>query len=198
MWIYEKKLEYPVNIRSKDLKMAKALFSQYGGPDGELSASLRYLTQRYAMPTGKTKALLTDIGTEELAHVEMLATMIYQMTKDASPEELKEAGLGGDYAQNGKDLYWVDAEGVPWTAAYVRAVGDPVADLMEDMAAEQKARAVYEHLLSMTREPDIIAPLRFLWQREVVHFQRFGEALQHIYDYLDSRHTFHMGEEFPL
>ena len=138
MWIYEKKLEYPVNIRSKDLKMAKALFSQYGGPDGELSASLRYLTQRYAMPTGKTKALLTDIGTEELAHVEMLATMIYQMTKDASPEELKEAGLGGYYAQNGKDLYWVDAEGVPWTAAYVRAVGDPVADLMEDMAAEQK------------------------------------------------------------
>lgn len=198
MWIYEKKLEHPVNIRSKDLKMAKALLSQYGGPDGELSASLRYLTQRYAMPTGKTKALLTDIGTEELAHVEMLAAMIHQMIRDASPEKLKEAGLGGYYAQNGQDLYWVDAEGVPWTAAYVRALGDPVADLMEDMAAEQKARAVYEHLLSMTREPDIIAPLRFLWQREVVHFQRFGEALQHIYDYLDSRHYVHMGSDFPL
>jgi len=178
--------------------MAKALLSQYGGPDGELSASLRYLTQRYAMPTGKTKALLTDIGTEEMAHVEIIATMIHQIIRDASPEELKEAGLGGYYAQNGKDLYWVDAEGVPWTAAYVRAVGDPVADLMEDMAAEQKARAVYEHLISMTREPDIIAPLRFLWQREIVHFQRFGEALQHIYDYLDSRHYFQMGKDHPL
>ena len=198
MWIYEKKLQYPVRVRSKDLKMAKALLSQYGGPDGELSAALRYLTQRYAMPTGKTKALLTDIGTEEMAHVEIIATMIHQIIRDASPEELKEAGLGGYYAQNGKDLYWVDAEGVPWTAAYVRAVGDPVADLMEDMAAEQKARAVYEHLISMTREPDIIAPLRFLWQREIVHFQRFGEALQHIYDYLDSRHYFQMGKDHPL
>lgn len=194
MWIYEKRLEYPVNIRSKDLKMAKALFAQYGGPDGELSAALRYLTQRYTMPTGKSKALLTDIGTEEMAHVEMIATMIYQLTRDATPEELKEAGLAGYYAQNDSALYWVDANGVPWNASYIRALGDPVADLHEDMAAEQKARATYEHLIRLTDDPDVIQPLKFLWAREIVHFQRFGEALVDVYDYLDSKPKIYMSD----
>lgn len=197
MWIYEKRLEHPVNIRHKDLKMAKVLFSQYGGPDSELSASVRYLTQRYTMPTGQTKALLTDIGTEEMAHVEMIATMIYQLTRDASPEELKKAGLEGYWAQHDSAIYPVDAEGVPWVAAYIQATGDPVTDLFEDMAAEQKARSTYEHLISLTNDPDIIHPLKFLWEREIVHFQRFGEALQQVYDLLDSRHIVHMGKDYP-
>lgn len=186
MWIYEKKLQYPVNIKKKDLQMAKFMLTQYGGPDGELSAALRYLTQRYTMPTGKSKALLTDIGTEELAHVEIIATMVYQLIRDATPEELKKAGLGGYYAQHDNALYWNDANGVPWTAAYVQSQGDPVADLHEDLAAEQKARATYERLIHLTDDPDVIDPLRFLRQREVIHFQRFGEALNDVQFHLAS------------
>lgn len=186
MWIYEKKLQYPVNIKKKDVKMAKVMMTQYGGPDGELSAALRYLTQRYTMPTGKSKALLTDIGTEELAHVEMIAAMIYQLIRDATPEELQAGGLGGFYAQHNHALYWNDANGVPWTAAYVQSQGDPVADLHEDLAAEQKARATYERLITLTDDPDVIDPLRFLRQREVIHFQRFGEALNDVQFHLAS------------
>jgi spore coat protein JC len=182
MWIYEKKLQHPVDIKTKDLKMANFLIAQYGGPDGELSAALRYQTQRYSMPTGKSKAICTDIGTEEMAHLEIIATMIYQLTRDASPEELREAGLGGYYTQHGKALYYADANGVPWTAAYIQSTGDPITDLHEDMAAEQKARTTYEHLMKLTDAPDIIKPLKFLWQREVVHFQRFGEALVDVQD----------------
>jgi spore coat protein JC len=182
MWIYEKKLEYPVNIKSKDIGMAKYLFAQYGGPDGELSASIRYLSQRYTMPTGKSKALLTDIGTEELAHVEIIASMIYQLTKDATPEELRAAGLGAAYTLHGNAIYPADANGVPWTAAYVQATADPVTDLTEDMAAEQKARTVYEHLMKLTDDADVKDVLRFLREREVVHFQRFGEALVDVQD----------------
>lgn len=192
MWIYEKKLEFPVKIMNKDLKMAKFLVTQFGGPDGELSASIRYLTQRYSMPTGKTKALLTDIGTEELAHVEMISSMVYQLTKDATPEELKAAGLGGHYAQHDHGLFPTDANGIPWTAAYIGVLGDPVTDITEDMAAEQKARSTYEHLIGLTDDPDIITPLKFLWAREVVHFQRFGEALVDVYEFLDSKHSFYM------
>lgn len=190
MWIYEKKLEFPVKIKNKDLRMAKFLMAQYGGPDSELSASIRYLSQRYTMPTSKTKGLLTDIGTEELAHVEIIATMIYQLTKDATPDELKAAGLGGYYAEHDKAIYPADANGVPWTGAYVQSIGDPVTDLTEDMAAEQKARSTYEHLIDLTDDPDVIAPLRFLWAREVVHFQRFGEALVNVYEFLDSKKFF--------
>ncbi|NLP46646.1 MAG: manganese catalase family protein [Epulopiscium sp.] len=186
MWIYEKKLQYPVNIKQKDLQMAKFLLAQYGGPDGELSAGLRYLTQRYTMPTGKSKALLTDIGTEELAHVEIIATMVHQLVRDASPEELRKAGLGGYYTQHDHALYWSDANGVPWTASYVQSQGDPIADLHEDLAAEQKARATYERLMSLTDDPDVIDPLRFLRQREVIHFQRFGEALDDVQFNLNS------------
>ncbi|WP_142413534.1 manganese catalase family protein [Hathewaya massiliensis] len=177
MWLYEKKIQHPINIKCKDLRMAKYLVTQYGGPDGELSAAIRYLNQRYTMPTGKAKALLTDIGTEELAHVEMIATMIYQLTKDATPRELEAAGLGAHYAQHGKALYPSDANGVPWTAAYIQAHADPVTDLHEDMAAEEKARATYEHLIHLTDDVEVKEVLRFLRQREVVHFQRFGEAL---------------------
>ncbi|KEI80587.1 manganese catalase family protein [Clostridium botulinum] len=187
MWIYEKKLEYPVNLKSKDLGMAKFLMAQYGGPDGELSASLRYLSQRYTMPTSKTKGLLTDIGTEELAHVEIIATMVYQIIENASPKELREAGLGSYYTEHGNAIYPADANGVPWTAAYIQSMGDPITDLHEDMAAEQKARTTYEHLMNLTDDHDIKDVLAFLRQREVVHFQRFGEALMNVEDKLNSK-----------
>ena len=173
MWKYVKALEYPVNIKKKDLRLAKYLVTQYGGSNGELAAALRYMNQRYTMPDDKGKALLTDIATEELAHVEIIATMIYQLTKDASVKELRDAGFDLHYAEHGLDLYPTDANGVPFTAAYFAAVGDPVANLSEDMAAEQKARAVYENLINLTNDPDVIGPLLFLRQREVIHFNRF-------------------------
>ena len=179
MWKYEKRLQYPVNIKKKDLQMAKYLVTQYGGSNGEMAAALRYLNQRYTMPDERGKALLTDIGTEELAHIEMICTMIYQLTKDATVEELRAVGLGGHYAEHNKSLYPTDANGVPFTVTYFAATGDPLADLYENMAAEQKARAVYENLITMTNDPDIIGPLLWLRQREIVHFNRFKE----LYDY---------------
>lgn len=182
MWYYVKTLEYPINLRCNDLRMAKYLMSQYGGPDGELSAALRYLNQRYTMPTGKSRALLTDIGTEEMAHVEMIATMIYQLMENASVEGIKRAGLAGHYTDHGKALYYTDAQGNPWTATYIQAKGEVIADLHEDMAAEQKARATYEWLINLTDDQDSKEILRFLRQREVVHFQRFGEALMDVQD----------------
>ena len=175
MWKYVKRLEYPINIKKKDLKMAKLLVTQYGGANGELAAALRYLNQRYTMPDNRGKALLTDIGTEELAHVEMISTMIYQLLKDATLEELKEAGLDSHYAEHGKSLYPTNADGIPFTVAYFASTGDPIADLSEDMAAEQKARATYENLINLTDDPDVIGPLLFLRQREIVHFARFKE-----------------------
>ncbi|HHX16665.1 MAG TPA: manganese catalase family protein [Mollicutes bacterium] len=175
MWKYEKKLQYPVNIKNKDLKMAKYLVTQYGGSNGELAAALRYLNQRYTMPDEKGKALLTDIGTEELSHVEIISAMVYQLMKDATPEELRAVDMGGHFAEHGNALYPTDANGVPFTVKYFATTGDPIADLQEDMAAEEKARAVYENLINLTNDPDVIAPLSFLRQREIIHFQRFKE-----------------------
>ena len=175
MWKYDKKLEYPINIKKKDLKMAKAMLAQYGGPDGEWTAAMRYLNQRYTMPDERGYALLNDIGTEEMAHVEMIATMVKALMKGATPDELAAAGLTGQYVQHDHALFPVDANGVPFTSAYFQATGDWNADLMEDMAAEQKARVTYEHLMNMTKDPDLLAPLSFLRQREVVHFNRFKE-----------------------
>ncbi len=183
MWLYQKRLEYPVNIKKKDLNMAKYLITQYGGPNGELAASLRYLNQRYTMPDNRGKALLTDIGTEELAHIEMISTMIYQLLKDATIEEIKAAGLAGNYTEHKKNFFPTDANGVPFTATYFAVTGDYMADLMEDMAAEEKARATYENLIDLTDDPDVIGPLLFLRQREIVHFQRFKE----LHDYYKSQ-----------
>lgn len=191
MWIYEKKLQHPVKIyNKKDLRMAKYLLTQYGGPDGELSAAIRYLNQRYTIPTNEAKALLTDIGTEELAHVEMICSMIYQLTEDATVEELEAAGLGSNYAIRNKALFPTDANGVPWTATYIQAHADPITDLHEDMAAEQKARSTYEHLLKLTDDPGLKDTLKFLWQREVVHYQRFGEALRIVQEYMQCKKVF--------
>ena len=175
MWKYVKSLEYPINIKRKDIKMAKYLVTQYGGPNGELAAAWRYLNQRYTMPDDKGKALLTDIGTEELAHVEMISAMIYQLLSGATIKELKEAGLESHYAEHGKSLYPTNADGIPFTVAYFASTGDPIADLSEDMAAEQKARATYENLINLTDDPDVIGPLLFLRQREIIHFTRFKE-----------------------
>lgn len=175
MWKYEKMLQYPIDIKKKDLKMARYLVTQYGGANSEMAAAWRYLNQRYNMPDDKGKALLTDIGTEELSHIEMISTMIYQLMKDATVEELKEAGLASHYAEHGKDLYPTDSNGVPFTVAYFAATGDPLADISEDMAAEQKARAIYENLIDLTDDLDVIGPLLYLRQREIVHFNRFKE-----------------------
>lgn len=175
MWSYSKKLQYPISIINKDLRMAKFIITQFGGSNGELGASLRYLTQRYTMPDDKGKALLTDIGTEELGHMEMISTIVYQLALGATIEEIKEAGLEANYTEHGMSLYPVDANGVPFTVQYFAVTGDPVADIAEDMAAEQKARATYEHLMDLTDNPELLGPLSFLRQREIIHYQRFKE-----------------------
>ncbi len=177
MWKYEKKLQYPINIKSKDLHFAKLLVTQYGGSNGELGAALRYLNQRYTMPDDKGKALLTDIGTEELGHVEMIQTMISQLISNATIEEIKEAGLESHYAEHKKGLFPTDSNGVPFTVAYIATTGDYIADLEEDLAAEEKARAVYENLIDLATTEDIIGPLLWLRQREIIHYNRFKELL---------------------
>ncbi|MCR4425370.1 MAG: manganese catalase family protein [Firmicutes bacterium] len=187
MWVYEKKLEYPVRVSGPNPRLAKNIITQYGGPDGELAASLRYLTQRYSMPTSRSKAVLTDIGTEELAHMEIVAALVYNLVKDAPLEQIKAAGMDGYYADHDRALYFVNAEGVPWTAAYIQSKGDPITDIHENMAAEQKARSTYEWLINLSDDPCATDVLRFLREREVVHFQRFGETLDHLHECLDGR-----------
>ena len=197
MWTYNKTLQYPINIKCPDPKLAKVIISQYGGPDGELAAYLRYLSQRFGMPDQKAKAILNDIGTEELAHLEMVGTIVHQLTKDASIEEIEKAGLGPYYTDHGVDVYPQSAAGVPFTAAYIAAKGDPIANLQEDLAAEQKARATYEKLIDLSRDnPDVVDPLRYLREREVVHFQRFGEALRGVQDKLAEK-KFYMNDMQP-
>lgn len=175
MFKYQKMLEYPININKKDLKMAKLLADQLGGYAGELGAALRYLCQRFTMPDEKGKALLTDIGTEELGHIEMISTMITQLLKDASLKEIKENGLESWYVAHKKGVYPMDSNGVPFTAAFIASTGNPIVDLEEDLAAEEKARAAYENLMDLTNDENILAPLNFLRQREVVHYARFKE-----------------------
>ena len=188
MWTYNKMLEYPINIKCTDPRLAKVIISQYGGPDGELAASLRYLSQRFGMPDQKAKAILNDIGTEELAHLEMVGTIVHQLTKNASIEEIEKAGLSAYYTDHGVDVYPQSAAGVPFSANCLACKGDPIANLQEDLAAEQKARATYEKLIDLCRDnPDVLDPLKFLREREIVHFQRFGEALRGVQDKLAER-----------
>lgn len=185
MWTYNKVLQYPINIKCPNPKLAKFIISQYGGPDGELAASLRYLSQRFGMPDQNAKAILNDIGTEELAHLEMVGTIVHQLTDGVCPEEIEKAGLGAYYTDHGVDVYPQSAAGMPFSANCLACKGDPIANLQEDLAAEQKARATYEKLIDLCKDdPDVLDPLRFLRQREVVHFQRFGEALRGVQDKL--------------
>ena len=196
MWVYEKRLQYPVNITKTCPKTAQLIISQYGGPDGELSASMRYLAQRYTMPDKRVGGLLTDIGTEELAHMEIICAMVYQLTKNLTVEEAKTTGFDAYYIDHTAGLFPQAAAGVPFTSLEFQSKGDAITDLHENLAAEQKARTVYDNLLRMIKDPEVRDPLKFLRAREVVHFQRFGEALERTKNLLDSRNFYFSNPEF--
>lgn len=196
MWCYEKRLQFPVKITKPCPKTAQMIISQYGGPDGELSASMRYLAQRYTMPLKEVGGLLTDIGTEELAHMEMICAMVYQLTKNLSMEEVKTAGFDAYYIDHTTALWPQAASSVPFTSLEFQSKGDAITDLTEDLAAEQKARTVYDNLLRMITDPEVREPLKFLRSREIVHFQRFGEALKKTKDQLDSKNFYYFNPEF--
>ena len=187
MWIYEKKLEYPVHIKETNPKLAQLIISQYGGPDGEAGASFRYLSQRYSMKDRRVAGVLTDIGTEELAHLEIVGAMVHQLTRDLTPEEIEKSSFAPYYVDHTLGVWPQAAGGIPFNACEFQVKGDPITDLMEDLAAEQKARTVYDNLLRLISEPDIVEPLRFLRAREIVHFQRFGEALNITREGLDAK-----------
>ena len=196
MWSYEKRLQFPVKIQKTCPKTAKLIISQYGGPDGELSASMRYLAQRYSMPVKKVGGLLTDIGTEEINHMEIICSIVYQLTKNLSEEEVKAEGFDAYYIDHTIGLWPQAAAGVPFTSLEFQSKGDAFADLYEDLAAEQKARTVYDNLLRVIEDPDVRAPLKFLRARKIVHFQRFGEALEMTKAKLDSRNFYYFNPEF--
>ncbi len=178
MWQYEKKLQYPVKIANPNPKYAQIIISQYGGPDGELGASMRYLSQRYSMPYDELKGILTDVGTEELAHMEMISAMVYQLTRNLSKDEIVKSGFDKYFVDHTTGVYPIAASSLPWRAEYIGVKGDVLTDLHEDLAAEQKARTTYDNLLRLIDDPDIRDPLKFLREREIVHYQRFGEAQQ--------------------
>lgn len=196
MFSYEKKLQYPVNIKKTNAKLAQLIISQYGGPDGELGASLRYLTQRFSMPYAELKGLLTDIGTEELGHLEMIGAIVYQLTKNLSMEEIQKSGFDKYFVDHTTGIYPVAASGAPFTAAYLECKGDPITDLHENLAAEQKARTTYDNILRFVDDPDVADVIKFLREREVVHYQRFGEGLRLLTDRLDSKNFYSFNPSF--
>lgn len=196
MWIYEKKLEYPVNIKNPNPALAKFIISQVGGPDGELAASQRYLSQRYSMPYDEVKATLTDVGTEELAHLEMVSAIIHQLTRNMTTKQIKDAGFETYFVDHTSGVYPQAASGVPFSALVFQSKGDAITDLVEDMAAEQKARTTYDNILRMVDDPDVIEPIKFLREREIVHFQRFGESLRTVQDNLNCKNFYSFNPEF--
>lgn len=196
MWNYEKRLQFPVNIKETNPGIAKIIITQYGGPDGELSASMRYLAQRYTMPYNAVAGVLTDIGTEELAHFEMICAIVHQLTRDLTPEQIKESGFGDYYVDHTLALWPQAASGTPFSATTFQSKGDPITDLFEDMAAEQKARTTYDNILRLVKDPDVVEPIKFLRAREVVHFQRFGESLRIVQDNLDSKNFYAFNPAF--
>jgi len=196
MWCYEKRLQFPVKIKKTCPKTAQLIISQYGGPDGELSASMRYLSQRYSMPVRQVGGLLTDIGTEEINHLEIICSMVYQLTRNLTPEQAKTAGFDAYYVDHTAGVWPQAAAGVPFTSLEFQSKGDAMADLFEDLAAEQKARTVYDNLLRVIEEPDVREPLKFLRAREIVHFQRFGEALEMTKEKLNPKNFYYFNPEF--
>ena len=196
MWSYDKKLQYPVHIKTPNPKTAQIIITQLGGPDGELSAATRYLNQRYSMPYDKTVGIPTDIGTEELAHSEMIAAIVYQLTRNLSIDEIKANGFDTYFVDHTTGVYPVAASGVPFDAKYFAVKGDPIADLVEDLAAEQKARVTYDNILRLVDDPDVLDPIRFLREREIVHFQRFGDALSITQDHLNSKNFYAFNPAF--
>lgn len=196
MWQYEKKLQYPVNIKNPNPALAKVIISQLGGPDGELGAAIRYLSQRYTAPCTEVQAVLSDIGTEELAHIEMVSAILYQLTRSLSMKEIKESGFDTYFVDHTTGIYPIAASGVPFSADTFQSLGDPIADLNENLAAEQKARVTYDNILRLADDPDVRDPIKFLRQREIVHYQRFGEALRMVTDKLDSKNFYAFNPSF--
>ena len=198
MFVYEKKLQYPVRIANPNPQLAAVIISQYGGPDGELGASLRYLSQRYSMPYPELKGLLTDIGTEELGHLEMVGTIVHQLTRTLTQEQIESAGFANYFVDHTAGVYPQAASGTPWSAATMAVTGDPIADLTEDLAAEQKARVTYDNILRISDDPDVNDAIRFLREREIVHFQRFGEAVELLRQRLDEKNVYYMNPALHL
>lgn len=196
MFVYEKKLQYPVKIKNTNPKLAALIISQYGGPDGELGASLRYLSQRYSMPYPELKGLLTDIGTEELGHLEMVGTIVHQLTRTLTDEQIRTAGFDSYFVDHTTGVYPTAASGWPWSAGSIQVTGDTIADLTEDLAAEQKARVTYDNILRLSDDPDVSDAIRFLRAREVVHFQRFGEGLRLAKDRMDEKNVYYLNPSF--
>ncbi|MBR4071688.1 MAG: manganese catalase family protein [Clostridia bacterium] len=196
MWIYERKLQYPVKIKNPNAALAKVIISQLGGPDGELAASTRYLSQRFSMPYREVSGILTDVGTEELAHVEMISAILYQLTRNLSIDEIKASGFDTYFVDHTTGIYPIAASGVPFTTAYIGVKGDVFADLHEDLAAEQKARVTYDNLLRLIDDPDVCDPIKFLREREIVHYQRFGEAMRIAQDKSDSQNFYGWNPSF--
>jgi len=196
MWIYEKRLQYPVRIAKPDPKLAQAIISQFGGPNGEVGAAMRYLSQRYAMPWGAVTGILTDVGTEEMAHQEIICAIVHQLTRNLTSQQIEDSGLMPYYIDHTMGLYPVNAAGVPFDANTFQSVGDPIADLNEDLAAEQKARVTYDNILRLVDDPDVRDPIIFLREREIVHYQRFGEALRMVTDQLDSKNFYAFNPAF--
>ena len=196
MFVYEKQLQYPIKIKNTNPALAKLIITQYGGPDGELGASMRYLSQRYAMPYPELKSTLTDIGTEELGHLEMVGAIIHQLTRNMTIEQVKEAGMEAYFVDHTAGVYPTAASGFPWSAASMAVKGDVLADLNEDLAAEQKARVTYDNILRLCDDPDVIDVIRFLREREIVHYQRFGEALVRTQEKLDQKNIYAINPAF--
>lgn len=196
MFAYEKKLQYPVRIKNPNPKYAQIIISQYGGPDGELGASIRYLSQRFSMPYPELKGLLTDIGTEELGHLEMIGAIVYQLTRNLTPDEIKKSGFDTYFVDHTTGVYPTAASGFPWSAGSMQVKGDLIADLHEDLAAEQKARVTYDNILRLVDDPDVREPIKFLREREIVHYQRFGEGLRLATDRLDSKNFYACNPSF--
>ncbi len=197
MWEYLKQLEYPVRVRRPDARAAKIILSQYGGPNGELGASLRYLSQKHAMPDRRVAGLLNDIGTEELAHLEIVGTLVRQLTRNLTIEQIKEGGFDAYFADHTVGIWPANASGVPWSAGMIQSLGDPLADLAEDMGAEQKARVTYDNILKLVDDPDVCDVIRFLREREIVHFQRFGEAMGMVRDKLNEKNFYAFNPAYP-
>lgn len=196
MWVYEKRLEYPVKIATPNPALAKVIITQLGGPDGEMGASTRYLSQRYAMPYKQCKGMLTDIGTEELGHAEMIGAIVFQLTRNLTPAEIQASGFDTYYVDHTTGIYPQAASGYPFSTATLQSTGDPLADLHEDLAAEQKARLTYDNILRLVDDPDVKNVIRFLREREVVHFQRFGDALRTVQENLDARNYYAFNPSF--
>ena len=198
MFIYDKKLQYPVKIDKPNPKLASIIISQYGGPDGELGASLRYLSQRYSMPFDELKGLLTDIGTEELGHLEMIGAIVHQLTRNLKDSQIKDSVFAPYFVDHTAGVYPTAASGFPWSAASMQVKGDPMADLTEDLAAEQKARVTYDNILRLSDDPDVNDVIKFLREREIVHFQRFGEAVQLLREKLNQKNVYFMNPAFDI